>query len=88
MMGFLYILKYMIASITAFYYLKMFVKEEKFAVLGALMYAFSGYQTVNLMYYHFHDVVALFPLLMIGIEKLLREKKSRDSSLEFLLIAW
>ncbi len=75
MMGFFYILKYMIASITAFYYLKMFVKEEKFAVLGALMYAFSGYQTVNLMYYHFHDVVALFPLLMIGIEKLLREKK-------------
>lgn len=40
-----------------------------------MLYAFSGFQCCNLVFYHFHDAVALFPLLLIGLEKLQTEKK-------------
>ena len=30
---------------------------------------------VNLMFNHFHDVVALFPLLLIGLEELIEHKR-------------
>lgn len=38
------------------------------AVAGALLYAFSGYQTTNLIF-HFHDMVALFPFMLWALEK-------------------
>ena len=48
------------------------------AVIGALLYAFSGFQTINLEFNHFHDVVAVFPLLLWGIENI-DEKKKRPA---------
>ena len=64
----LYVLKYMAAACTAYLYLSRMVKKPRSAAAGAILYAFSGFQTVNLMFYHFHDVVALFPLMLAGIE--------------------
>ena len=75
LMGWLYILKYMIAGVTAYLYLKMFVKNSKFAILGGILYSFSGFQSTNLLFFHFHDVVAFFPLLLIGLEKLVNQHK-------------
>lgn len=76
--GEIYILKYVVASLTAYLYLKLFVDNKNYAVIGALLYAFSGFQTTNLMFYHFHDVVAFFPLLLLGLELMLGERN--DSS--------
>lgn len=73
----IYMLKYTVAGIFSFLYLKRFLNQEKWAVLGAVLYAFSGFSTVNLMYYHFHDVIALFPLLLIGLEILIEKKDNR-----------
>ncbi|MBP5597033.1 MAG: YfhO family protein [Pseudobutyrivibrio sp.] len=73
----IYMLKYTVAGIFAFLYLKRFLNQEKWAILGAVLYAFSGFSTVNLMYYHFHDVIALFPLLLIGLEILIEKKDIR-----------
>ena len=67
--GIFYILKYIMAGVFAYIYIKTMVKDPKYAVLGALLYAFSGFQSTNLLFYHFHDVVAFFPLLLYGIEK-------------------
>ena len=50
--GWLYILKYTAAGVTAYYYLRRFTKGENGAVAGALMYAFSAFQSINLMFYH------------------------------------
>lgn len=69
--GWIYITKYIVASLTAFLYLRLFIKDGSWAVAGSLLYAFSGFQCTNLMFGIFHDVVALFPLLMYGIEVLL-----------------
>ena len=72
----LFVLKYMIAAMTAFAYLRMLLKDERWAVFGAVLYAFSGFQSYNLMFFHFHDVVALFPLLLIGLEKLMDDGRN------------
>lgn len=74
--GGLYILKYVVASVTAYYYIKLFVKDSKYAVIGGLLYAFSGFQTTNLMFFHFHDVVALFPLMLIGLEMTVKDRRN------------
>lgn len=76
--GYLYIGKYVVASLSSFLYLRCFTdnpKKEKYAVIGALLYAFSGFQTTNLEFFHFHDVVAFFPLLLWGIENVDDKKK-------------
>lgn len=78
LVGWLYILKYVVASLTAYLFLKRFVNNKNYAVVGALLYSFSGFQATNLEFYHFHDVVALFPLLLIGLEELNgRDKKKK-----------
>ena len=73
--GWLFILKYVVAGAFSYLYIKRFVTERQWAVLGAVLYAFSGFQCVNLMFYHFHDVVAFFPLLLLGVEKLVVDQK-------------
>ena len=74
LVGWLYILKYSVAGAIAYAYLQRFAEKKEYAVLGGVLYAFSGFQTVNIMF-QFQDVVAFFPLLLIGIEKLVTEKK-------------
>ena len=75
LIGPLLILKYSIATLTAYAFIQRFVQYKPYAIIGALLYAFSGFQMVNLMYNHFHDVVALFPLLLIGLEELIEKKR-------------
>ena len=65
----LLMLKMGVAAMTSYGYLKRFVKNPGFAVLGALMYAFSGYSIYNIFFNHFHEVIAFFPLLLIGLEE-------------------
>ena len=76
----LYILKYTTATVTAYVYLRLFTKKvtgwkNDNAIIGALIYAFSGFQAVNLLFFHFHDVVAFFPLLLWGVETIDDKKK-------------
>lgn len=65
----IYMLKYTVAGLTSYIYLKQFVKDSRFAFAGSVLYAFSGFQACNLIFYHFHDVVALFPLLLYGADR-------------------
>lgn len=77
--GFLYIIKYVTAATTAYLYLRLFVDKRQWAVIGALVYAFSGYQTTNLEFFYFHDVVAVFPLLLWGLEVSMKDRKYRPA---------
>jgi len=47
----------------------------------------AGFQATNLLFYYFHDVVALFPLLLIGLEKLITEGKKGILALAVCLCA-
>lgn len=70
LIGPLLILKTACAALTSFYYLKRFVKDARYATLGAIIYAFSGYTNYNIFYNHFHEVIIFFPLLLIALEEL------------------
>jgi len=80
--GWMYMLKYTVAGVTAYIFLRRYVRNPAAAMAGALLYAFSGFQSVNIEFYHFHDVVALFPLLLIGLERMM------DNEDEYLLFVF
>lgn len=75
LMGWLFIIKYAFAGAAAYAYATYFLNEKKWGVLVGVLYAFSGFQSFNIMFFHFHDVVALFPLLLIGLEEFIRKDK-------------
>lgn len=73
--GWLFMLKYAGAGATAYLYLKtMTGKDGYYELIGAVAYAFCGFQATNILFFFFHDVVVLFPLLLLGLERILREK--------------
>lgn len=74
-LGYLYILKFACASLTAYLYLERFVKNKDYAMLGALLYAFSGYGIYNMFFNHFHEAIVFFPLLLLGMEMHITEGK-------------
>ncbi len=74
LVAWLFMLKFAFAGVTSCLYLRRFVKDSKWAVLASVLYAFSGYSLVNMVFYHFHDAIVFFPLLLIGLERF-KEKK-------------
>jgi uncharacterized membrane protein YfhO len=75
MMAPLLMLKTACAALTAYLYLERFVRDRDFALLGSILYAFSGWMFFNIFFNHFHDVAVFFPLLLLGVEKLVTEQK-------------
>ena len=71
----LFVIKFMVCAFTAYFYAARFVKDKRFAVIAGLLYAFSGYSIYNVFFNHFLDVVAFFPLILIGLEMLITEDK-------------
>ena len=67
----LLVLKFATAAFTSCLYIRRFVKEDSTAVLGSLLYAFSGYMIYNVFFNHFLEVVAFFPLLLVALEELM-----------------
>jgi uncharacterized membrane protein YfhO len=75
LMGPLIILKTSCAALTSFLYIKRFVKDVNWAILGAMLYAFSGFMTFNIFFNHFHDVAVFFPLLLVSLEELVTNNR-------------
>ena len=67
LVGPMFILKYAIAGTSSYLFLSRYVKKPQNALLGSILYAFSGFQLTNTLFYHFHDFVALFPFLLLNI---------------------
>jgi hypothetical protein len=73
--GWLYVLKYAFAGLFAFTYIRRYVKKPEAALIASMLYAFSGYSAEALLFYHFHDVVYLFPLMLITLDDLMQKKR-------------
>lgn len=71
---FLIIIKFSISGLTSYLFLKRYVKDGKLAVLGSLLYSFSGFQFTNLLF-HMYDSVVLFPLLLYTLDNLVYDDK-------------
>ena len=71
----LFCLKFAIAATTAAAFIKRFVMNKNYAVIGGLLYAFSGFGIYNIFFNHFHEVIAFFPLLLLTLEMFIVDKK-------------
>ena len=78
LMPFLMSLKYATAACTAFLYIRRHVNTVHAARIGALLYAFSGFNACNIVFNHFTDVVAFFPLLLLTFDNLVLRDKGVD----------
>ncbi|MDE6592895.1 MAG: YfhO family protein [Oscillospiraceae bacterium] len=87
LMPWLICLKTAVAAVTAYALLRGFTSNRNACFLGGLLYAFSGFQLYNLMFNHFHDPTAFFPLLLLMSDKFMRENKRGAFALVVALCA-
>lgn len=68
-------LRYGTATLTSFVWIRQFTKTDRAALIGAFLYAFSGFQAINIVFSHFHDVTAFFPLYLYAFDKMMQNNK-------------
>lgn len=71
LMGPLLMLKTACCALTAYLWLRGYVKNRGYAILGGFLYAFCGFAIYNIFFNHFHDVMVFFPLLLLGVDELI-----------------
>lgn len=71
----LLVLKFGVAGGGAYLYMRRYVKNANYAVLGACLYALSGFAVYNVFFNHFVDVVALFPYLLWALDEAIYENR-------------
>lgn len=75
LMGPLLILKLGLVSMTGYIYLRRYVTDKRYAVIGGILYAFSGYSVYNIFYFHFHEAIIVFPLLLCAVDEFMYTKR-------------
>lgn len=75
LIGPLLILKFACASASAFIFIQRYVRYKPFAVMGGLLYAFSGFSIYNVFFFHFHEPMIVFPLLLAALDAFLYDKR-------------
>ena len=68
------VLKHAVCALTSFCYLRRMIKNEKLALLGSILYTFSSFTLVNTQFYHFTEVIAFFPLILLGMEMVMSDR--------------
>ncbi len=68
-------LKLGLSSLFAFIYIRRFVKKAENALIGGILYAFSGFSLYNIFFNHFHEAIVFFPLLLIALEEAVVNKR-------------
>ena len=71
MMPFLMALKYAVAATCAYLYIRKYVHKYTYAMIGGYLYAFSGFNACNIVFNHFTDSVAFFPLFLLAFDNLM-----------------
>ena len=67
--GPLLILKLGCCSLAGYIFLRRYVRDKRFALIGGLLYAFSGFSVYNIFYFHFHEPMIIFPLLLAALDE-------------------
>ena len=74
-------LRYGTAMLTSYVWIRRQVREESWAVIGSLLYTFSGFQACNIVFQHFHDATVLFPLYLLSFDDIVQKKKTAGFTL-------
>ena len=67
--GPLLMLKLGCASLTSYIFIRRYVRDKKYAVIGGVLYAFSGFSVYNIFFFHFHEAMIFFPLLLAAFDE-------------------
>ena len=74
-MPFLLMLKFATAALGAFCFLRRYAKDDNYAYIGAVLYAFSGFSIYNIFFNHFLEAVAFFPFLLWALDEFVINKR-------------
>lgn len=72
--GVMFVVKHVVAALTSHLYLSRHTGNRNFAVVGALAYTFSSFTMDSSYYYHFIDVIAVFPLILYFTDEVLENR--------------
>ena len=61
-------LKLAFSLLIAFCWLRRLFQDDRVALFSAVLYAFSSFTIINTQFYHFWEVIAFFPLILLGME--------------------
>lgn len=75
LMGPLLILKFACASTAGYIYLRRYVKNRDYAIVGGLLYAFSGFSVYNIFFNHFHEAIVFFPILLYALDEYMYKRR-------------
>lgn len=75
LMGPLLILKFGCASLTGFLYLNRYVRNPDYAIVGAMLYAFSGFAVYDIFFNHFLEPVVFFPLMLWALDEYMYSRR-------------
>lgn len=75
LLGVFLIVKFALSALFAYCYITRFVRNSEYAVLGGLLYAFSGFSVYNIFFNHFNEVIVFFPLLLLSLECLMIDRR-------------
>ena len=78
MMPGLMALKYGTAAATAGSWIRTQTRSDRAAALGGLLYAFCGFQACNIVFQHFHDATAFFPLYLLAFDRFVEAWRRPD----------
>lgn len=68
-------LKFGLAGLGAYGFLRRYVSHRNTALLGALLYTFSGFAIYNIFFNHFIEAVMLFPYLLWSMDDFFYDKR-------------
>ncbi len=71
----LLILKFALAALAAYTFLRRYLKNQNYAMIGALLYAFSGFGIYNIFFNHFHEAMITFPFMLAAADNFIYEKR-------------
>lgn len=74
-MPYLLMLKFAVGNMGAFGYLRRYAKNDNYAMIGAVMYTFSGFSIYNIFFNHFIESVVFFPYLLWALDEFVYNKR-------------
>lgn len=86
MMALISIARLVVGAILFRIYLKYFGISEKTSRIFSIAYAFTGWMAYYLWFNPFYEVMTFLPLILFGIEKVIKEKKILYVSLGFFFL--
>ena len=69
------VLKLAFTSLSAYIFIRRYVRQQKFAVVGGILYAFSSFSVYNIFFFHFHEPMIILPLLLAALDEFHETKR-------------